>query len=59
MSNIIDKLTVILTTNNQRSDFIFRCLDYYDTQFGKYSLKIILKIHLLKELDTQVLLGMF
>ena len=42
MSNILDKLTVILTTNNQRNDFIFRCLDYYNTQFGKYNLKIIL-----------------
>ena len=56
MSNILDKLTVILTTNNQRNDFIFRCLDYYNTQFGKYNLKIILSdsgtnkdYHILKE----------
>ena len=42
MNNILDKLTVILTTNNKRVDFIFRCLDYYDQKFGEYNLKIIL-----------------
>ena len=42
MSNILDKLTVILTTNNKRSDFILRCLNYYNKHFGDYNLKIIL-----------------
>ncbi len=39
---LLKKLTLILTTNNKRKDFIFRFLDYYNSIYKFSNLKIIL-----------------
>ncbi len=38
----LNKLTIILTTNNKREDFIFRFLNYYDSIYKKKKIKIII-----------------
>lgn len=37
-----NKLSIILFTNNERINFIFRALDNYDKEYGIYNLKIII-----------------
>ena len=37
-----NKLSIILFTNNERIDFIFRALDSYNKEYGIYNLKIII-----------------
>jgi glycosyltransferase domain-containing protein len=39
---LISKLTLILSTNNSRDQLIFRFLDYYNSIYGNYKLKIII-----------------
>ena len=38
----LKKLTVILTTHNSRYNFILRSLDHYQSEYGKFKLKIII-----------------
>jgi glycosyltransferase domain-containing protein len=39
---LINKLTLILSTNNNREKLIFRFLDYYELNYGYYKLSIVI-----------------